>query len=98
MKKLSMGEGLRISKGKKLARVRIAEYIVREPKGFSAIQIKKLRQEVGLSQPVFASILGVSVKSIRSWEQGRSIPSMMARRFLEIIEDDPQGFLDQAES
>ena len=96
--KKSMDEGLRIAKGEKLNHSRIAEFIVREPKGFTAVQIRKLRQKIGLSQPVFAGILGVTVNAMRNWEQGRNIPSMMARRFLEIIQDDPQGFLDQAES
>lgn len=96
--KKSMGQGLSLAKGEKLGHARIAEFIVREPKGFSAEQIRKLRLQIGLSQPVFAGILGITVNAIRNWEQGRNTPSMMARRFLEIIQDDPQGFLDQAES
>ena len=93
----SMREGLQVAKGKKVEHVRIAEYIVREPKNYSAKQIKKIREQIALSQPVFAGLLGVSVNAYRNWEQGRNSPSMMARRFLEIIEDDPQGFLEQAE-
>jgi DNA-binding transcriptional regulator YiaG len=93
-----MNEGLRIAKGEKLTHVRIAEFIVREPKNFSAEQIRKLRRQIGLSQPVFAGLLGVSVNAIRNWEQGRNAPGMMARRFLEMIADDPQAFLEQAES
>lgn len=96
--KKSMDEGLQIARGHKFVHAHISQYVVRQPKRYTAAQIKKIRQKTSLSQPVFASILGVSVNAYRNWEQGRNTPSMIACRFLEIIEDDPQGFLDQAEN
>ena len=50
--------------------------------------IKNLRAKTGLSQPLFAMALGVSVKTLESWEQGRNVPSGSAARLLEIIEMD----------
>ena len=54
----------------------------------TAEEIKKIRRETGLSQPLFAMAMGVSVKTLESWEQGRNNPSGAAVRLLEIIESD----------
>ena len=51
-------------------------------------EIKQLRGRCGLSQPLFAMALGVSVKTLESWEQGRNTPSGSAARLLEIIDMD----------
>ncbi len=95
--KKSMNEGLNIAKGESPKQTRVSEYVIREPKSFTAKDIRKIREMLGLSQPVFASLLAVTVNALRNWEQGRNAPSSMARRFLELIEEDPEGFIDQAE-
>ena len=52
---------------------------------------------MGVSKPIFGQFLGVDVKTVRSWEQGRRVPSGMARRFLEetgvteALEEPPEG-------
>ena len=51
-------------------------------------EIKEIRQRTGLSQPLFAMAMGVSVKTLESWEQGRNTPSGAAVRLLEIIDRD----------
>lgn len=51
--------------------------------------VKKPRGLLGGSQSVFARFLGVSVKTVQSWEQEQSVPSEMARRFLEEIRANP---------
>ena len=51
-------------------------------------KIKEIRSSTGLSQPLFAMAMGVSVKTLESWEQGRNTPSGSAARLLEIIEMD----------
>ncbi|MBD3647167.1 MAG: helix-turn-helix domain-containing protein, partial [Pseudomonadales bacterium] len=38
------------------------------------------RERLGLSQSEFATLLGVSVRTLQEWEQGRRIPSGPARR------------------
>src|SRR5437879_4582888 len=48
-------------------------------------QIRQLRDQFNTSQPLFAKFLGVSVKTLRSWEQGNRTPSPMACRFIEEI-------------
>ena len=38
------------------------------------IDTKGLREKYHLSQTEFASMLGISVKTLRNWEQGRRAP------------------------
>jgi putative transcriptional regulator len=51
--------------------------------------VRRTRETLGVSQPVFADFLGTSPSTIRSWEQGQKPPSRMARRFLGLIASDP---------
>jgi DNA-binding transcriptional regulator YiaG len=48
-----------------------------------------IRASLGASQPVFASLLGVSPATVRAWEQGVNEPSGMATRFLVEIRSNP---------
>lgn len=52
--------------------------------------VKRVRTQLNVSQPVFAMFLGVDVDSVQSWEQGRREPSGIARRFMEEIETNPR--------
>jgi len=55
------------------------------------------RQETGLSQAQFAVLLGVSVRTLQGWEQGRKQPSGAARTLLAIARRNPQALRDVAE-
>jgi putative transcriptional regulator len=52
-------------------------------------EVKAARQALGVSQPVFALILGASVQAVRAWEQGTKPPSGVARRLIGEIRHDP---------
>ena len=52
------------------------------------------RRKVGLSQKEFAELLGVSVRTLQDWEQGRREPSGAARTLLRIATKNPQAILD----
>lgn len=65
---------------------------VASPADYDATDIQKLRSELGVSQSVFAELIGVSKVLIESWEQGVRTPSSLARRLLEIVSDDPAAF------
>lgn|SRR3989344_4676193 len=54
---------------------------------FSAAKIRKLRKEVGVSQPVFAKIINVNVATIKQWERGERTPSGTALKLLFIIKN-----------
>ncbi|HVR73884.1 MAG TPA: helix-turn-helix domain-containing protein [Planctomycetota bacterium] len=52
-------------------------------------EVKFIRQQVGLSQEVFAEKFGLSLSSLRDWEQGRYPPDQAARTLLKLIERIP---------
>lgn len=64
------------------------------PKALSAEQIAHLRTRLGVSQGVFARLLGVARDTEISWEQGRRTPSGPALRLLEIVEHHPEHLID----
>ena len=49
----------------------------------------RVRKASGLSQSEFAEILGVSVRTLQDWEQGRRRPSGAAATLLRIAEKHP---------
>jgi putative transcriptional regulator len=49
----------------------------------------RIRKAAGLSQSEFAEILGVSVRTLQDWEQGRRRPSGAAATLLRIAEKHP---------
>ena len=58
--------------------------------------IASIREKTGLSQSRFAELLGVSVRTLREWEQGRRKPSGAARTLLMIAEKNPRALVDVA--
>ena len=58
--------------------------------------VTKIRERTGLSQPRFAALLGVSVRTLQEWEQGRRAPSGAARTLLLVAEKHPRALLDVA--
>lgn len=47
------------------------------------------RQKMGLSQSRFAELLGVSVRTLQDWEQGRRKPSRAAMSLIQIAKQRP---------
>jgi putative transcriptional regulator len=56
--------------------------------------VAETRARVGLSQSEFARLLGVSVRTLQEWEQGRRAPSGPARMLLAIAHKNPRVFLE----
>ena len=58
--------------------------------------ITRIREKMGLSQARFAQLLGVSVRTLQDWEQGRRAPSGAARTLLMVAARNPQALLEVA--
>ena len=58
--------------------------------------IAEIRKKTGLSQAHFAQLLGVSVRTLQDWEQGRRSPSGAARTLLMIAAKNPNVLLEVA--
>lgn len=71
---------------KKVLRRRV---VTIEPvKEYEAKEIKAIRNQVGLSQRLFAGFMGVSNKTVEAWEKGTNKPSGAASRILNMMEMD----------
>jgi putative transcriptional regulator len=62
----------------------------------TAPSVASIRQKTGLSQSRFAALLGVSVRTLQDWEQGRRAPSGAARTLLMVADRNPHALLDVA--
>jgi putative transcriptional regulator len=58
--------------------------------------VATIREKTGLSQMRFAELLGVSVRTLQDWEQGRRAPSGAARTLLVIASKNPRALLEVA--
>lgn len=60
---------------------------------FSPINIKRIRAKLAKSQAEFALMIGVSVATLRNWEQGRRTPEGPAQVLLKVVEKNPQAVI-----
>ena len=59
----------------------------------NATSVRELRESLGLSQSQFASIVHVSIKTLRNWEQGIRTPDGAAAALLTALRNDPKHVL-----
>jgi len=69
-----------------------------DPPHFDAKAVHQLRDRLGLSQRLFAKLLGISGKLVEAWESGTRTPSPMARRLLEAIARKPSAYVRRRQS
>jgi putative transcriptional regulator len=81
----SVREGGAILRGEKEASRR---FVISEP------DVKEIREEYKLSQSQFAALLGISIKTLQNWEQGRRSPRGAARILLQVAAKHPEAVLD----
>ena len=81
----SVREGAAIMRGES---VPSREFVVEVP------DVKIIRENYKLSQVEFAALLGISVKTLQNWEQGRRIPEGAARVLLQVAAKHPEAIWD----
>lgn len=58
---------------------------------YAPADVKAIRAKLKQSQPEFASMIGVSVATLRNWEQGRRVPDGPALALLRVAEAEPRA-------
>ncbi len=56
--------------------------------------VRRVRDELHLSQLAFSSLMGISVRTLQEWEQGRRKPRGSAISLLRIAHKHPEAFID----
>lgn len=55
------------------------------------VNVKKIRERLGLSQESFAQTYGFALSAVRDWEQGRRQPERSARILLKVVDKEPDA-------
>jgi putative transcriptional regulator len=88
----SIGDELIQSMGEALAHANGQKNDTRETRFKTpAVEVKRIRERVKLSQPAFAGIMGVSVSGLRKWEQQVRRPSGAALTLLQVMDREPDA-------
>lgn len=58
---------------------------------FAPVDVKAIRARLGVTQREFALMIGVSVATLRNWEQGRRVPEGPARALLKVAAENPEA-------
>ena len=61
---------------------------------FKPTDVVAVRTKLGVSQPEFAMMIGVSVATLRNWEQGRRTPDGPALALLRVAARDPKAVVN----
>ena len=88
---LEILEGIQEIKTYKAGKVDLRTRELKEPSS-----PQEIRRRLGLSQSAFAGLMGVSLRTIQDWEQGRRQPSGPAKSLLRIAEQRPEIFMELA--
>lgn len=78
-----MKEALAHARGE--AELKTTTYVVEVP------DVKQIRTRMNMTQKEFSELFGVSVHTLRCWEQGRRQPEGPARTLLRIVEREPEA-------
>ena len=82
-------EGIKEIKRFKKGEIKLSTRTLSEPS-----PAKTIRKKLNLSQSAFASLMGVSPRTIQDWEQGRRMPQGPAKSLLRIAEQHPEIFIE----
>jgi putative transcriptional regulator len=57
-------------------------------------ELRELRERFGLTQARFSALMGISVSTLRNWEQGRRRPEGSARVLLRVVAERPDAVME----
>jgi putative transcriptional regulator len=60
----------------------------------AAIDVKRIRRKLGLTQAAFANAYGLSLDAVKNWETGRRVPDRSAATLLTVIERNPKAVIN----
>ena len=81
---LGLGDAIKHAKGKK------SKTVVHEPE---TINVRAIREKTGMSQQRFCAAFGISLGTLRHWEQGLRSPRGPARVLLKVVDNDPKAVI-----
>ena len=87
----SLNQALAYARGEHVPGIRVTYVHVDRP---APIDVRAIRQKLGLSQSKFATRFGFTPATIRNWEQGRTQPDGPARVLLAVIAHHPDAVED----
>jgi putative transcriptional regulator len=76
----------------------VEAFLAGEQKGFKAyvpqkVDVKAIRNRLGMTQAKFSDTFGFSLDAIKHWEGGRRTPEAPARTLLTVIDKNPAAVL-----
>ena len=75
-------------------RIRLGRAKVSRVTKFGATDVRAVRTKLGQSQTEFALMIGVSVATLRNWEQGRRTPDGPALALLRVAAQNPLAVVE----
>ena len=61
---------------------------------YRAVDVKRIRSKLHVSQSEFALMIGVSKATLQNWEQGRREPDGPAKALLRVVQKQPEAVLE----
>ena len=89
MKKKEFGE--LVQSVRQAGRIRRGKMRPSRARTLKPADIRSIRRGLGKSQPEFAMMIGVSVATLRNWEQGRRTPHGPAQALLRVAALNPEA-------
>ncbi|HML38383.1 MAG TPA: helix-turn-helix domain-containing protein [Bacillota bacterium] len=83
-----LNEALEHAEGKRMLQTN--KMSIEPLRTYNAEEIKRIRNDLDMTQTFFAGFMGVSPKTVEAWESGRNMPDGPARRILSMVQMDPK--------
>lgn len=81
-------EAVAFEKNGGLPGARVRQIAIKPLSHYKNREIKRIRESLKLTQRSFALLMGVSIKTVEAWENGRNEPNGTAQRMLYLLKTD----------